>query len=242
MSKMSISLKLDFRIISIVLLVIIVVMLWVWKPWASTGTRTIDVTGETTISARPDEFVFYPSYESKNSSKQAALDQLGAKTETVVSELKKLGVKDSDIKTTASGYEAVGVDDTRLPTYSTQLTITITNEDLAQKVQDYLVTTEPTGSVTPQAGFTDKTRKELERKARSAATKDARAKALEMAEDLGFRIGKVKTITDNGGLGGSPVPLTYSSVDAVELKSANFTVQPGENDIPYSVTVVYYIK
>src|SRR5688572_7232083 len=98
------NISLDYRWISIGLVAVIAVMLFVWKPWTAKATdRTIDVTGQTTVSARPDEFVFYPTYEFKSGEKQAAIKQMSAKSDELVAALKKLGVADKDIKTNSNG-------------------------------------------------------------------------------------------------------------------------------------------
>jgi uncharacterized protein YggE len=243
----SLKLNLDYRIISVALLAIIILMLALWKPWTSTTTsnRTIDVTGQATISARPDEFTFYPYYEFKNDDKKAALEQMTAKSNEVVAELKKLGVADKDIKTNSDGWayptaRLEGQETTT--TYTLRLTITTHKEDLTQKIQDYLVTTTPTGSVSPQATFSESKLKELQDKARDEATKNARSKAEQSAKNLGFKLTAVKSVNDAAGFGGVyPLSEKMYAADSV-TSSPSLAIQPGENDLPYSVTVTYYIK
>lgn len=245
-TKNRLSVTIDYRIIAAVLLLVIAVMLFLWRPWAggSTSTRTIDVTGDATLSARPDEFIFYPVYEVKSADKTAALAELSKKSSDVIAKLKELGVKDSQIKTSTNGYSyPVRLEGESVPTYSTQVSITVGTEDLAQKVQDYLVTTAPTGSVSPQASFSETTRKKLESEARNKATQDARSKADQMADNLGFRIGKVKSVQDGLGFDG-PITLEARNGMAATSDSSKpaLSIQPGENELTYSVTVVYYIR
>jgi uncharacterized protein len=235
--------SLDLRFVVVLLLLVIAGMLLVWKPWASdeTSNRTIEVTGETTVTAKPDEFVFYPNYQFVNADKAAALAELTKKSEEVVAELKKLGVADKHIKTNASGYDYPVYDaTTKDTTYNVQLTVTVNNLALAQKVQDYLLTTSPSGSVTPQPAFSKAKQKELEAKARDGATKDARAKAEQMAKNLGFGVGKVKSVADSQGF--DAIPYATDARELTAKAERSLTVQPGENDLPYSVTVVYYLR
>jgi uncharacterized protein YggE len=247
-SKSKLTVSLDYRIISVVLLVIVIAMIFIWKPWAATatGARTVDVTGDATITAKPDQFVFYPAYEVQNADKAAALAELTKKSDEIVAKLKDLGVADSKIKTSTSGYDypVYYEKESGTPTYTLQLTVTVGTNELAQKVQDYLVGTSPTGAVSPQASFSDATRKKLESQARDNATKDARAKADQMAKNLGFKVGKVKTVQDGNGFGGY-APLAegrnMTTMIAEDTKSS-LSVQPGENDLTYSVTVVYYMR
>jgi uncharacterized protein YggE len=258
-NKNRINLSLDPRIIIALLLLVIVGMLAAWRPWtemsetAATDARTVKVTGEATIKAEPDEFVFYPSYTVQNAERDAALAEMTKKSEEVIAKLKGLGVTDSQIKSNADSYsreiapmpapDRPGVSTT--PSYTLQLTVTVAKKDQAQKVQDYLNTTAPTGTITPQASFSTAKRKELESKARDEATKDARAKADQSARNLGFKVGSVKTVSDGSGFGVGPMPYSTRemSVDSASPAMApKLSVQPGENELNYSVTVEYYVK
>lgn len=239
--------RLDFRIITIILLVLIAAMLAMWRPWQSAKTtdRTVSVTGTATVSARPDEFVFYPTYDFKNADRQAALDEMTAKSNELVAKLKELGVADKGIKTNSDSWSyPVYLDDTKSSaTYSLRLTVTVNDEKLAQKVQDYLVTTTPSGTVTPQATFSKAKQKQLEDQARDAASKDARAKAEQSAKNLGFKLASVKTVNDDAGFGGiypfyDKAAVTMEATDS----RSSLTIQPGENDLSYTVTVTYFIR
>ncbi len=251
MADRKLTVSLDLRIIVVALLIVIAGMLTFWKPWqtsSSSSDRTVKVTGEATVKAEPDEFVFYPSYQFKNSSKDAALAEVGKKSDEIIAKLKALGVADSKIKTNSNGYDWYNYyknsDDST--TYTLQLTVTVDNKDLAQKVQDYLVSTQPMGSVSPQASFSDTKRKQLESQARDDATKDARAKADQSAKNLGFKVGKVKTIEDGTGFGQiyatRGVSATAVDSDSSSVSTSNLNVQPGENEINYTVTVTYFVR
>lgn len=248
-SSKKMQLSIDMRLIVGLLLIVIAVMLAVWRPWSaasSTNDRTVTVTGEATLTDKPDEYVFYPSYPFKNDDKATALAELTKKSDTVVAELKKLGVADSKIKTDSSNFDyPVYYDETtKQATYTLSLTITVNNTDLAQKVQDYLLSTTPSGIVTPQASFSDTKRKELENKARDQATKDARSKADQSAKNLGFKVAKVKSVTDGSGFGVMPY-MTRGTAAVSDAKTVDIapslSIQPGENDLNYTVTVIYYI-
>lgn len=240
------ALTLDLRLVIVVLLLVIVGMFAMWQPWAPKGDdRTIQVTGQAKVTAEPDEFVFSPSYQFVNADKQAALAQVSAKSDEIVKKLKELGVKDSGIKTNSSGYDyPMYKSDDKTATYTLSLTVTVTKKDLAQKVQDYLVTTAPSGAVTPYANFSDGKRAELENQARDKATKDARAKAEQSAKNLGFSLAAVKTVDDGAGFGGIMYPMARGSMElqATDSSVKQLTIQPGENDLTYTVTVTYFVR
>ncbi|PID30267.1 hypothetical protein CR973_03090 [Candidatus Saccharibacteria bacterium] len=236
--------------LSAFLVVVIAVLVFLWRPWdaaPAAGDRTIRVSGSATVMAEPDKYVFVPRYKFQNADKAAGLAELTAHSEAVVAGLKKAGVADKDIKTDVNGHRNYyRYDNTkRLHVYMLRVTATVQTRKSAQKVQDYLVTTNPSGSVTPRVEFSTAKRKELESKGRLEATKEARAKAEQQAEALGFRIGKVKNVEDSDFDYGYPVPYTadMKRLDgATEHSSTSLTVQPGENELSYSVRVTYYIK
>ena len=239
--KFSIDLKLA---IILMLLISMAIMMFIWKPWqqdAGANARTITVTGEATVSAVPDEYVFNPSYQFKNTNKDAALKELTAKSNDIVSKLKELGAKDNKIKSNSGGSDyAYYPENSTTPVYTLTLTVTLDNKELTQKVQDYLITTTPLGSVSPIAGFSEAKQKEIESQARDKATTEARSKADQSAKNLGFKIGKIKSVEDGAGFGISY--LEKSTIASDSATQQRLSVQPGENDITYSVTVTYFVK
>lgn len=240
-NSQKLSFNLDLRLVVVALVLVIAGMLAMWRPWEGVSDRTIEVGGQATISAVPDEYLFYPVYEFTNADKQKALAELTSKSNDLVAKLKELGVSDSQIKTNSDGYDYPYYKETDgNPIYSLRLTVTINDKDLAQKVQDYLITTAPTGGVSPQVGFSEAKRKELEGQARDQATKDARAKAEQSAKNLGFSIGAVKSVTDGAGFGGPIYSLDAAGREAASPSS--LSLQPGENDLSYSVSVVYFVR
>lgn len=220
-----------------------------WKPWegrVSSSSRTIDVTGQATVKAEPDQFVFYPYYEFKNSNKEQALVQLKNKSSELTAKLKELGVAEADIKTNSDGYDKYyfAPESNGTPTYTLRFEITLQDKDKTQKVQDYLLTTAPSGTVSPQYTFSEVKRKELESQAREQATKDARTKAEQSAKNLGFSIGKVKSVSDGAGFGGvQPMYATDSvSTRSIGQNESSLVVQPGQNELSYNVSVTYFVK
>ncbi|MBA2279566.1 SIMPL domain-containing protein [Candidatus Saccharibacteria bacterium] len=242
------TLNLDFRIISLILAAVVIGMLAVWRPWAgaTSNDRTVKVTGEAVVKTTPDEFVFYPMYELKNTDSQAGIAALSKKSDELVAKLKELGVEDKDIKTNSSNYDNKYYypekSDDGTTTFTLQLTVTVSDQEMAQKIQNYLITTDPSGTISPQPSFSTEKRKELESQARDEATKDARAKAEQSARNLGANLGKVQSVEDGAGFGGIT---PYDSVTLSDERSkteSSLSVQPGENEISYSVTVSYYLK
>lgn len=244
-----INLSLDLRLISAILLVAVVALVIAWMPWNSktSDSETIKVTGEAVLKAEPDQFVFYPSYQFKSADKADSSNQATEKGNEVSAKLKDLGIADSKVKVSVDGYMGRPYPDNGVDEYiyTAQLTVTVDNKDKAQEIQDYLASTQPQGSVTPQGTFSEAKRIELEAQARDQATKDARAKADQSAKNLGFKVGRVKSVEDGVGFnGGGPITLEERGMAAMDSTAASSTlvVQPGENEIRYSVTVTYFLK
>ena len=129
------------------------------------------------------------------------------------------------------------------------LTIAITDKDLAQKVQDYLVTTSPSGSITPQISFSVAKQKVIETQARDESLIDAKSKAESSAKQLKVRLGRVAkvgnissdSITPLAWMSDSPIGATTNSTDSSNT-SSSYTIQPGLNDYGFKVEVTYEIN
>jgi len=243
--KQSITIKLNAWIICAVLLIANLVTIGIWRPWEGTGTsdRTIVITGSTTIEAAPDQFVFSPYYQKEGTDKTVVNKELSDLSTTIVA--------DSAIKTDVNSYEYsyyYGGPDGQATT-ALYITVTIKNKELAQKVQDYLVTTLPSGSVTPQILFSVEKQKVLETQARDAALANAKAKADSSATQLGARVGKVIKVSDMTSGGITTLPWMMNAEkgfagDSVSSPSStsSYTIQPGLNEYSFSVEVTYELN
>lgn len=240
--------KVPWWVVVAVLVIICALIVVIIRPWQSGGIRTISVTGDATVKAVPDEFVFSPSYNFTNANQQTALNQLTADNQKIDSGLKSLGVPDNDISNNSSGWSNTSSFSATDGTYTYTLDLTITidnNKTLAQKVQNYLLTTGPSGQVSPEADFSHSQQVALENQARLAAEANARSNALATAKNLGFSLGGVKSVTDNG-FGGSSTGCFEGACEATGLNNAaasstTLKLEPGQDDLDYTVTVVYYI-
>ena len=253
-SRNRINLSLDLRLICILLLATIVGMLLSWQPWSANAVtdanvRTIRVNGEAVLKAEPDEYVFYPTYTVQNPDQGAALAEMQKKSQEIITGLKRLGLADSQIKSSVDSFgRSIAPQpvperpETPISNYTLQLTVTVSGRSQAQKVQDYLTGTTPTGTITPNANFSTTQRKGLEDKARDQATKDARAKAEQSGKNLGFRLGKVRKVEDGSGFNAIPYANRGAATDMASPMPAQLNVQPGENELRYSVSVEYFVR
>ncbi len=237
----------SLKLVATILIATNMATIILWKPWnnSTSATRKISVSGQATIKAVPDEYVLSPYFEFTNADRTKATAELTSLSTTTTAKLKELGVKDEQIKSNTNGYDkysyGMPVDNTT-NTLQLQYTITVNDKDLAQKVQDYLLTLKPKGQISPLAQFSESKKKELEDQARSKAIDDAKSKAQKTASQLGAKVGKVVTISEGSGMGG---PIAYG-VATMEAKAdssiSSVPVQVGQNDFSYSVSVEYELK
>ena len=248
MARQTISIKIDLKVVCALLVVAIVVMLGLWRPWQSqksSESRTTTQTGQATIKAEPDQFIFSPYYELANT------NAVAEKATSINAKLKELGVADTQIKNNASSYDLYGPEyysKIKETVTTLSLTITIDGKELAQKVQDYLLTTSPKGAITPYASFSKKKQQSLENEAREKALADARSKADQIASTLKVKIGKVMSVKDGDSFGSLPCsggvcPMaSYATEDKSTSSGSSLTIQSGENEFTYSVTVTFELE
>lgn len=235
------TLTLSWKLLSIVLIAIVLILVGYiiyLKPWQSVSSnpRTIEITGEATIKRAPDSFVFNPSYEAESQ------EAITAKTNEVVKAVKDLGLGDAGIQTQVSSYEEYGNSGpTGKYKHSVYLTLSVEDKDLAQKIQDYLISSGSTGQVTPTSGFKKSTEKELRDEATSLAVEDAKKRAEQTAKNMGVRVVKVISINETGE-GMQPMPIMAYDSTVAERSSATLPINAGEAEYPYSVKVQFEIK
>lgn len=242
----AVTIKLSWRSVAAILLATNLISIILWKPWDATPAtaRKITVSGEAVIDAVPDEYVITPYFEYTNADRAAATDELSKQSTAITAKLKELGVKDEQIKSSTTGYDKYSYIDAGSTTNTLQLqyTITLDSKDVAQKVQDYLLTLKPKGQISPVVTFSEKKRKELEEQVRTKAIDDAKAKAEKTASQLGSKVGKAINVSDGAGYG---MPIAYGSVGTMEARldtSASVPVQEGQDKFRYSVSVEYELK
>lgn len=221
-----------------------------WQPWEqgeNTITRKITVTGTATIATEPDQFLFSPTYSIEKTSDATSLNNV------VIKKLKSLGVREDQIKNNASTYGSpevyyfTPVDGKQKTVLS--LNVTVRDRQLAQKVQDYLLSTNPQGALTPYPTISKAKQKQLLDTVRDAAIKDAREKAKNTAQGLDAKVGKVLEITEGtsppfcfGASGACPVVKMDSSVSASASPQETMSIQPGTDNLTFSVTITYSLR
>lgn len=245
--------RVNMSLVALVLLLTNIGTLLVWQPWKDTGPalETLSIVGESVLEVEPDQFVFNVSYMVEAESSETATQLAIAKSESVVDGLRDLGLEDSAIETSLSTYGDypyyVGEDTDNGYTAYFSVAVNTKDKDMAQDVQDYLVSTSPEGSVTPYPSLSREKQKELTAQASNLAIDDATAKAQQRAEKLGLKIDRVVSYSENKdqeiypylyGLG----DVAISSLDEEFDSARSLEILPGTEDFTYSVTVEFSLK
>lgn len=233
------------RVIPIIAALLVGFGIGVWQPWGS-DERTIQVTGDATVQAEPDEYVFYPSYTAEAATSSEAITEVTTTGNAVVEKIKSFGVPDNKIRTDISSnqyfYRPDGTESDEYQAYFS-ITITVGEKVVAQSIQDYLLTTENRGSSTPQSDFTEAKRKELKNQARKLAVENAKQQGQQIADELGDKLGEVKSIEEVSGFDVFPIYGGKGGDIAVTDSSAiSSPILTGEQELIFSVRVIFEIR
>jgi uncharacterized protein YggE len=240
--KNKLLLNIDLRIICALLLVVIAGMLAFWRPWEIKGDdRSITITGQAEVEAVPDQFVFSPRFERSGTDAATMKNELNDFGTQLQSKLIELGIKKEDITLNSSSYDGIikPEDSNDGTTVALSVMIKAPNQELAQKVQDYLATTDAKGQLTAAAQFSDAKRRDLENQARSKAVEDARSKAERTVKNLDATLGKVIEVKDVAGFG--VLPVTRENTETAG-RDISLPVTPGKDSVTFTIEVSFELR
>jgi hypothetical protein len=226
--------------------------------------NTISFTGHGEISAVPDIANIDFTIQKDAKTVKEAQDDVAQVEKASLAFLRTSSVADKDIKTTDASfypkyeykYEAqpeiacVSGNCPPIPppignnvivgyTASENITVKIRNTDDAGKIMQGLGTLGVSNLDGPN--FTIDNEDSLKDGARKLAIDDAKAKAKKLANDLGIRLGKITSFSENGN---NPEPMYAKAMTAgaVSAPSAPAELPTGQNLITSDVTITYEIK
>lgn len=205
--------------------------------------NTINVSGKGEIFVKPDIAMISAAVEKEDLSVLGAQNQATEAINKIVAFLKNSGIEDKDIKTTNYSiyprYDWIEKKGRVFQGYTVSQTLEIKIRKI-DKVGEVLAGV--TGAGANQVGgisFTIDDEEAVKRDARQKAIADAKTKAEQLAKDLGVKIVRLVSFSENGG--GYPYPVYKSEalgmggMEAPEIPS-------GENKISISVNLTYVIK
>lgn len=220
------------------------------------ATNIITVTGEGKVDAVPDIASINFTIESSKATQVESSNEVNAKTKTIVDSLKAQGIDEKDIKT--DGYNSYPKYSNEIcPMYggmpcrteskiigynvSQNITVKVRKVDNASTVIDSINKIGVTNMSGPNFTFDDPSK--IQNDARGLAIADAKEKADALAKQLGVKLVRITSFSDNNG-GGYPMPMyALGKADAaVSSSQVAAEIPKGQNTVTSNVTITYEIK
>jgi len=219
---------------------------------------TITVAGEGEVTAVPDVAQFSFSVEAEGEDAAQAQELSGTKVNTILEYLEEQGIEEKDIKTQNYNlypnwrYEEVECPAGTFycpPGEQVQDGFTV-NQSVSVKVR----ATDTAGALIAGVGereatnisglnFTIDDTDTLKQEARALAIKDAKAKAVTLAEQLGVRIVRMQYYYEDEGYSHSyDDRMMYSEMAMDEADFGGADLPMGENSTTAKITITYEVK
>ena len=241
---------------------------FVTKGNQSYDENTISVTGNGEVDSVPDIATFSFTVQETSETIKEAQNVISEKIEIILNGLSDADIKEKDIKTqsytmhpkyewvkVAQNQQEIAPDGTIYYPGNDRQQVQV-GFDVSQNVNVKLRDFDKVGEVLElfaDAGvenlygpnFQIENPDELQDKARALAIDEAKAKAKQLAQDLGVRLGKVISFNEGGNGGYYPEPYYAKNLaiaDFAESVEYSPELPVGENTVSSTVTIIYKIK
>ena len=215
------------------------------------NTISVEAVGE--VNAIPDVATFSFGVVEEAESVSAAQEAASKKMNLALAYLRENGVSDEDIKTTNFSvnprYEYGFCQGFNCPPQKRELVAYEVNQRVEVKVRELSRAGELLAGITAQnvsnlsgLSFTIDDTDALKEEARSKAVEAAREKAKRLAKDLGVRLKKVVSFSEDGGGGPIYLEARSASVGGAFEDAVVPDIPAGENTIISRVFITYEIK
>jgi len=208
------------------------------------GTRLdINATGE--VTRVPDVAVISAGVVTRSSTATGAIQDAADRMQRVLAALKRAGIEDRDIQTSALNlnpeYKYENNQPPQLVGYSATNQVTIRFRDIRSsgKILDALVSQGANQINGPNLTI-DRPEAALD-EARAKAVANGRARAELYARSLGMRIVRVVSVSEGGG--SYPVPPPVPMYARAEMaQAADTKVEPGEQKLQVNLAMVFELQ
>lgn len=235
----------------IVTVVAIILTTQVTGPLPLSLTQTISqketlfsVTGESEITAVPDEAQISLGIDAYQDTIAAAQDQANTTINSLQEELKKLGVKDEDLKTQNYSinpeYDYTDAE-RQLIGYRVSTSLRVKFHDFTNLGQAIDLATQLGANQIGGISFTLSTdqEKQLQKQARQEAIEQAKENARELSSLSGIRLGRIVDIQEGRGNTAQPNYRQFDMAAAALEEAAPTQIEPGSSSYNYTVTLSY---
>jgi len=244
--------KHPFRLSRIAVLILIVLIgLIGWRPaHAQSGPNyTITVTGVGTAAGKPDIATVQFGIETINTTLATAFTQAADGIKAITDALTKQKISPADIQTTQVTVQPQDrVDPSRGITgsyiFRVRSMIRVTIRDVTQVDQTIRAAVDAGANIVDSFTFGIDNLAALEQQARAAAIRNARERAGQLADSLGFAVGDAVIVTETISNSGFPPPTApiNSVTRGAAADPSNIPVSVGQMIVTVSVQVSFNIR
>lgn len=243
-----IKIKLSQSVLWPVVVLVIALLAFYFKPWQAKTLETISVTAEGRAEVAPDIAEFTANVSTNNQNLDTARSQNEQKISSIVIKLKELGIGEKDIKTEnisgGRGYEVQTMIYPAPPrpntnTFSTTLSVKVRDFGLADETLAVFTAGGAENIYGPSLTLSDEAKEEAKSKAREAAVAEAKKKAEELAKLSNRKIGKATSIKESG----EPIyPMPVAALSEADLKEKASQIEPGSTTVTVNLAVDFALK
>lgn len=203
-------------------------------PPVQTGARQVTVVGSGEVQGVPDTLSADVAIESTAPDVTAAMNQSSERQRVVIDALKGRGIDTKDIRTTAVSLQPQYGENSVITGYRATNSIDVTIRRMESASGDLAAIVSAGGNETRinSVSFSIADDSALVNDARARAFNDARTRAQQYAELSGLSLGTVISISEVAGGDGQPIPEKAPM-------AADVPLQPGQQTVGFSVTVVW---
>lgn len=207
------------------------------------------VSAQGSVSVAPDIAKISLGIEESGTSLKTVQDSVNKKSQSLVAQIRELGIDEKDIKTSSYSVYPENNYDTdppRISGYRVSTNYLVTVRDF-DKVNDLLtLATQNGANMVGGVSFevSDEIKEEKLNEARKEASDKAKAKAEGLAKSAGISLGKVINVSESQGV---DFPRPYMLEKALPLGGgaepvAQPDIQPGETDLSVTVSLSFEIR
>ncbi len=201
---------------------------------------TFDANGEGKVVVVPDQATLSMGVQESGFNLKQVQEQVNKKMAALSKALKDLGVDDKDIKTTGYNYYPDYNDKNRYTAYAT-VQVTVRELENVSPAMDLIGTLGLDNVSGPTFGLSDELMNKSVKEARGLAIEKAKAKAEELSDLAGMKLGRIVNIAE----GSSPSPnymvrnAAPMAADAVMMEKTATPVEAGSSEVVVNVTLSY---
>lgn len=207
----------------------------------NTATPTIDVVGEGTVRAVPDEVTINIRIENTGENTKTLKEQNDATINDVLKFLKKMNIEDKDVRTEYMNLSKNYDYNSKTYTFAANQSLSVKLRDL-KKYEEVMKGLIDTGiNRIDGVDFSSTNKLALESQARKKAIENAHMKAKEYAGVLNQSVGKAVSISEFSNIS-KPQPMYKMAAMSDSSGNGDQSIAPGEMEIKTTVNVSFLLN